>query len=138
MEARSTHVDRERQAQKAGKPLVYVGAYPDYAIIEQLRRAGATIEDVERTVGSIVGGWVYRCDRMTIIHSIERTPHGTLNHVSMSYPDHDPTWEEIRWFKDFFFGDRDAAMILPRAADYVNYHEHCFHLWEIPGGWGIG
>lgn len=75
---------------------------------------------------------------MAVIATIDNTPHGVLLHVSVSYPDHAPTWEEIRLVKSAFFGeDLDAMMVLPREADYVNVHPYCFHLWQMPVRWGL-
>lgn len=62
---------------------------------------------------------------------------GPLLHISASYRDRDPTWAELSMLKAAFFGDTDAAMILPKAEDYVNAHHHAFHLWQIPQRWGI-
>lgn len=63
---------------------------------------------------------------------------GPLLHTSMSYADHDPAWEEIKMVRDVFFpGDVDVQMVLPRKADYVNVHPHCFHLWQMPQEWGL-
>lgn len=76
---------------------------------------------------------------LVVIATLDNTDRwGPLLHVSMSYSDHDPKWAEIRAIKDFFYGDlRDAMMILPKSAEYVNLHPHTFHLWECPEGWGI-
>lgn len=63
---------------------------------------------------------------------------GPLVHVSMSYPDKDPSWEEIKWVRSIFIPDWiDAMMVLPRKEDYVNLHPHCFHVWQMPETWGI-
>lgn len=85
-------------------------------------------------------GYGYRAsDGMRIIASLDGTPHGRLLHVSLSYADRDPSWEDIRAVRDAFYPeDVDVMMVLPRAADYVNVHEHCFHLWQTPTVWGIG
>jgi hypothetical protein len=64
---------------------------------------------------------------------------GPLLHVSTSYADvkRDPSWSDLRLIKGAFFGDVDAAMILPSKADYINLRSNCFHLWQIPQKWGI-
>lgn len=42
-----------------------------------------------------------------------------------------PTWGEMCWIKDLFFSPREAVMQLhPPAADYVNDHPACLHLWR--------
>lgn len=76
--------------------------------------------------------------RLTVIVTLDPTPAwGPLLHLSASYPDHDPDWATLRALKDAFLGDRDGMLILPKAADYVNVHPHCFHLWETPEAWGL-
>lgn len=76
---------------------------------------------------------------LLVFASSDRTPHGRLLHVSMSFADRDPSWDEIKAVRAAFFPpDVDVAQILPRAGTYVNVAQHAFHLWEIPGEWGIG
>ncbi len=44
-----------------------------------------------------------------------------------------PTWEEVKAVRyEFMPREMTIAMILPRPEEYVNVHENCFHLWEIP------
>lgn len=64
---------------------------------------------------------------------------GPLLHVSVSYGDvkRRPSWEDLSAIKAAFFGDVDAAMILPKREDYVNLRDNCFHIWQIPQRWGI-
>ena len=55
-------------------------------------------------------------------------------HLSISTPYRNPTWEEIREARYAFIPDDvTVAMILPPRAEYVNVHEFCFHLHQIPG-----
>lgn len=87
---------------------------------------------------SVIGDWWATHDGLRVIASLDDTPHGLLLHVSMSYAHKNPKWSEIRAIKDAFFGDAvDAMMVLPRAVDYVNVHEHTFHLWQTPTAWGL-
>src|SRR3954471_20369720 len=92
------------------------------------------------TQGSFLesAGWQHIPTRLVVSAGIEDTGRwGPLLHISMSYPDHDPTWEEIKVLREAFFPmDTDVAMILPRMADFVNVHPHCFHLWQTPEMWG--
>lgn len=77
-------------------------------------------------------------DGMRVLASMDRTPHGRLLHLSLSYPDHLPTWEDITAVRDAFYPrDVDAAMLLPRSEDYVNLHSYCMHLWQVPVVWGL-
>ena len=50
-------------------------------------------------------------------------------HLSTSFQDHIPTWEELRDAKELFLGDRTALQVLPRKEKYVNVHPHVLHLW---------
>lgn len=78
-------------------------------------------------------------DGLRVIATMDAShAHGTLLHVSVSYPDHDPSWRDLVAIKTAFFGtDIDAMMVLPRVADYINIHEHCFHVWQTPVTWGV-
>lgn len=39
------------------------------------------------------------------------------------------TWEELRWCKEYFLGDRKAIQVLPPRAEYVNLDSHVLHLY---------
>ena len=42
-----------------------------------------------------------------------------------------PSWAEMCWVKDLFFGPSEAVIqIHPRAEDYVDDHPGCLHLWR--------
>jgi hypothetical protein len=42
-----------------------------------------------------------------------------------------PTWKEMTFVKDAFWGDDDVVMQLhPRRSEYVNVHPHVLHLWR--------
>lgn len=54
-------------------------------------------------------------------------------HLNISTPRRNPTWEEIREARYAFIPDAvTVAMILPPKAEYVNLHNFCFHLHQIP------
>ena len=60
------------------------------------------------------------------------------DHVSVSRKNRTPNWREMTHVKELFFQDTETVMQLHvPAADHVNYHPHCLHLWrphdqEIP------
>jgi hypothetical protein len=55
-------------------------------------------------------------------------------HLSISRADRLPSWEEVRDARYALVPDEATmALILPPRDEYVNVHEFCFHLWEIPG-----
>lgn len=44
---------------------------------------------------------------------------------------HTPTWDEMCYVKDLFFDEAETVMQLhPPKSEYVNYHNHCLHLWR--------
>ncbi|MFT8930045.1 MAG: hypothetical protein ABF969_11985 [Sporolactobacillus sp.] len=52
-------------------------------------------------------------------------------HLSISHHRVNPTWGEIRDARYQFVPDGvQMAMFLPPKKEYVNIHEHCFHLFE--------
>lgn len=85
----------------------------------------------------ILDSLVFNGVNCVMIVSVDVGPHGPLLHASISHSDHDPSWETIKALKQAVFGDIDVMMVLPRQADWVNVHEHAFHLWQIPEKWGI-
>lgn len=40
-----------------------------------------------------------------------------------------PSWDELRWCKEYFLGDRKAVQVLPPRAEYVNINPHVLHLY---------
>lgn len=40
-----------------------------------------------------------------------------------------PSWDELRWCKEYFLGDRKAVQVLPPRAEYVNAHPNVLHLY---------
>lgn len=77
--------------------------------------------------------WFTTDTGLKVVRSVDTTEHGTLLHLSISHPERYPTWEELKACKAYFFGDaKDAVMVFPREALWVNIHANCFHLWELP------
>ena len=76
---------------------------------------------------------------LIVIVSLENTPnHGRLLHASLSYPSRDPSWNEIKAVRYTFYPKwMDVMMVLPDEADYVNFHKHCFQMWQCPEKWGL-
>jgi hypothetical protein len=55
-------------------------------------------------------------------------------HLSISRPDRLPSWEEIRDARYALIPDEATmACLLPPRAEYVNVHEFCMQLYEVPG-----
>lgn len=52
-------------------------------------------------------------------------------HVSVSWPDRCPTWDEMCRIKAIFWDAEDCVMQLhPPESEYVNNHRYCLHLWR--------
>lgn len=74
--------------------------------------------------------WMTVNRTMSVIESVGREDDGRRwHHVSMARKDRDPSWAEMRDVKRAFIGDREAYIVLPPEARYVNIHQHCLHLW---------
>jgi hypothetical protein len=56
---------------------------------------------------------------------------GGWDHCSVSLPARCPTWLEMCNIKALFFADTECAMQLhPPAAENINNHNFCLHLWR--------
>ena len=52
------------------------------------------------------------------------------NHVSFCCK-HSPTYKEMKTIKEIFFHDEDEVIqFFPRASEYINIKDDCYHLWE--------
>lgn len=55
-----------------------------------------------------------------------------LWHLSIAHTDRYPSWDEVADVRyKLVPDDVTMAMLLPPSDEYVNAHEHCFHLWQI-------
>ena len=55
-------------------------------------------------------------------------------HVSVSTPSRVPNWDEMCFVKNLFWSADDVVVQFhPAAADYVNHHPYCLHLWRPNG-----
>lgn len=91
-----------------------------------VRRVGTVATGVGNSAHYVVGG-------ANILQTDKR-------HFSISCPNRDPTWEEIAAARYALLPKlKDCVMLLPPEDDYVNAHEHCFHVHLLrslmPGGW---
>ena len=56
---------------------------------------------------------------------------GGWDHVSVSWPNRCPTWDEMCRVKDIFFRkDEVCVQYHPAEKDYVNFHPYCLHIWK--------
>lgn len=57
----------------------------------------------------------------------------TGKHLSISHQERYPTWDEIKSARyKLMDKNTDAIMYLPKESDYVNVHQNCFHVYEVP------
>ena len=56
---------------------------------------------------------------------------GGWDHVSVSYPNRCPTWDEMQQVKEMFFDDTECVVQYhPTRSQYVNNHPYCLHIWK--------
>ena len=56
---------------------------------------------------------------------------GGWDHVSVSLQHRCPTWDEMTFIKNLFFGQEETVMQLhPPIPIYKNLHPYCLHLWR--------
>lgn len=56
---------------------------------------------------------------------------GGWDHVSVSYANRCPTWDEMCKVKEVFFRDDECCVEYhPARKDYVNIHPYCLHIWR--------
>jgi hypothetical protein len=78
-------------------------------------------------------GWTYTtADRDVVVVSAAPVPPDgtTCVHASISHPDRDPTYAELKHLHRAVWGDHGFAfqVFVPKAL-HVNFHEHALHLW---------
>lgn len=53
-------------------------------------------------------------------------------HISIAHKERYPTWDEIAEARYLLAPDEiTMVMLLPPKGEYVNKHNHCFHLHEV-------
>ena len=105
----------------------------DY-VFEELAERLATTPGVH-ALGEWGGGLRYsvRLRGVSLIAIVEPELHDSelWLHLSVSAtrPARVPTWDELKWCKEIFVGDRKAVTVLPKRAEYVNEAPHVLHLF---------
>lgn len=69
---------------------------------------------------------------MVVICGIDSMQNGSkFIHISCSFPDHLPSWNELKQVKDDFLGtDSYAYQVLPPTSEFINFHNYCLHLYS--------
>jgi hypothetical protein len=107
---------------------------------EDIERAMAdlaprTLQANVRSTGDYANAQMYtvRLDgvRLSVILEAECVDGALWGHLSVcaQQPKRVPSWDELRWCKAYFLGDRKAVQILPPRAEYVNEHPNVLHLY---------
>jgi hypothetical protein len=52
-------------------------------------------------------------------------------HVSVSRRSRIPSWDDISLVKEIFLGDREAVIVMPPRARYVNIHPFVLHAFAL-------
>lgn len=59
---------------------------------------------------------------------------GGWEHVSFSFRNRCPSWDEMCLMKDIFWSDEECVVQYhPPKSEYVNRHPFCLHLWKPIG-----
>jgi hypothetical protein len=79
----------------------------------------------------IIGAKAYQWGYVRVL--VERRDNNYGWHLSISRPDHYPSWDEIKTARyDLLPPNITMALIFPPPDEYVNVHPNCFHLHQIP------
>lgn len=56
-------------------------------------------------------------------------------HISVSFPNRCPTWDEMCVAKDIFWREDEACIqVHPAREVYINVHKYCLHIWRPKDG----
>ena len=82
------------------------------------------------------GQWFFRKDGLKAHASLRREADGKRwLHVSLSYSDKMPTYEDMKEVKTLFIGPKQVAYQLFVDDDkHVSWHDYCLHLWHCVDG----
>lgn len=75
-----------------------------------------------------------RHDGLHVVAGLEMHDDEQWAHVSCSYTDHLPSWDDLKAVKEIWLGDVLAFQVLPPKAEYVSQHPWCLHLWHRLAG----
>ncbi len=81
----------------------------------------------------IDGGWGYVTlhKYANIIPKVIFSTGGGWDHVSVSFENRCPKWEEMCRIKNiFFYPDECVIQYHPPNGDYINQHPYVLHLWR--------
>lgn len=76
---------------------------------------------------------------MAVIETLSDMPDGRdWHHLSVSFPDRVPTYDEMKLCKEIFVGPGyRSLLVFPEKKKHVNIHPYCLHLWTCLGDDGL-
>lgn len=84
-------------------------------------------------MAKIDGVKLLRCCVVNQFLNVFITIEAGLHHLSVSHPNRYPNWDEIKAIRYGLLPDNKTfAIVLPPSSQYVNLHQNCFHLFEVP------
>lgn len=115
-----------------------------------------TIEEIRKTPNLVIDrsaddgghGWIYNLDpkKPDRPAQVQFSWGCGWDHVSVSWPNRCPTWDEMCNVKSMFFYPEEICVEYhPSESEYVNQHPYCLHLWRyqqpgmpMPPSWMLG
>lgn len=99
---------------------------------EEIKRIGNLLIASSGSDGG--NGWLYLNGAKAKPAVVVFSWGGGWEHVSVSYQNRCPTWEEMCRVKEMFWNDEECVVQYhPPKSEYVNYHPYCLHLWRKIG-----
>lgn len=93
----------------------------------EIEKQSAFIKMIQ--LGADGAAFVYRYDSRD--YSVIASYGGDWDHVSVTSGKRTPSWDVMANIKDIFFKPEEVAMQLhPAQSNYVNFDEHCLHIWR--------
>lgn len=72
--------------------------------------------------------------QLHVISSGSDVNNSEWEHISVSLSNRTPTWAEMKYIKEFFWGDDETVVQFhPKQQNYVNKMPYCLHLWKKIG-----
>jgi len=86
--------------------------------------------------GGVDGYSVSSPQKLYVIISCGKESDGRKwKHVSLSFKDKLPSYEDMKQVKDLFIGaEEEAIQVFPRRSEFVNHHPYVLHLWHCMDG----
>lgn len=88
-------------------------------------------EEFPVNMPGLMRGFQHKRTKMVVLRSYSKSSDGSdWIHVSVSYKNKTPSWEEMAAVKNLFLGPEvEAYQVMPKREDYVNVHRYCLHIW---------